>query len=121
MNAHTLAQSAYGSAAATRTDRDTEYDALARITHRLHGLNAKSDFSSLVRALHDNRALWSIFATDVAERTNPLPADLKARIVYLARFTGLHTRRILAGEADTSALVEINTAVMRGLRHEAAA
>jgi flagellar protein FlaF len=41
---------------------------------------------------------------------------LRARIFYLAEFTRAHTRKVLRRTAGPDALVEINLAVMRGLR-----
>ncbi|MFC3118687.1 flagellar biosynthesis regulator FlaF [Jhaorihella thermophila] len=64
--------------------------------------------------------MWNIFAADVASHANKLPAELKARLIYLAEFTQVHTRRVLAGEATVDALLDVNTAVMRGLRGEGA-
>ncbi len=76
------------------------------------------DFSALVQALHENRELWTLLATDVADKDNKLPAQLRAQIFYLAEFTNHHTRQVLAQDATADVLVEINTAVMRGLRQQ---
>ncbi|MCR9149161.1 MAG: flagellar biosynthesis regulator FlaF [Rhodobacteraceae bacterium] len=102
----------------TRTPRTTEYEAFARITHRLKAAAAldKSGFSSLVRALHENRELWTILAADVAGSGNGLPPQLRAQIIYLYEFTMQHTSKVLAGDARPDVLIDINTAVMRGLR-----
>lgn len=119
MNAHSQAQRAYSATAApTRTARGVEYEAMARVTHRLRGAarNGGSGFGALAAALHDNRRLWCLFAADVAQSANLLPADLRARIFYLAEFTQQHSRKVLAGEGGVDPLLEINTAVMRGLR-----
>jgi flagellar protein FlaF len=70
----------------------------------------------LAEALYDNRKLWGIFATDVADPGNPLPKDLKARLFYLAEFTNHHTSKVLAREASVEPLIDINTAILRGLR-----
>ncbi|MCB2135390.1 MAG: flagellar biosynthesis regulator FlaF [Rhodobacteraceae bacterium] len=121
MNAHLLARSAYsGAAASTRTDRGTEYEVFARITHRLKATASDPQTSPAARvgALHDNRALWTALATDVAVPSNGLPQALRAQIFYLAEFTILHTRKVLAGTANPDALIDINMAVMRGLRQE---
>ena len=119
MNAQNLAQNGYSKAAtSTRTPRGSEYEALARITHRMRQAEARGPegFSEMAQALHDTRKLWDIFAIDVAEPGNPLPADLRARIFYLAEFTQLHTSKALAREASITPLLDINTAIMRGLR-----
>ena len=121
MNAIALAQNAYGhDARLTRTNRETEYDAFAKITSRLKLASARgeSDFGELVAALHENRQLWTILAMDVAQSSNTLPKDLRARIVYLFEFTQLHSSKVLSRKATADVLVEINTAIMRGLRNE---
>lgn len=119
MNTQLLAQTAYASAAAPiRTDRGLEYELFARITHRLKTAYAGNDASypAKVQALHDNRALWTALAADVAILTNELPQGLRAQIFYLAEFTIQHTRKVLAGKEKPDALIDINTSVMRGLR-----
>lgn len=118
MTAHTLARAAYGRPeAATRTPRAIEYDLLARVTHRLcTSMAPGASFASLAQALHENRILWNALAVDVAAEGNGLPADLRARLFYLAEFTEAHSRKVLAGGATAAALIEVNTAVMRGLR-----
>lgn len=123
MNAQTQAQRAYSAASApTRTPRNLEYDAIARITHRIRSADQKGSdgFISLVAALHDNKKLWNIFAVDVADAENQLPRELKAQIFYLAEFTSLHTTKVLARQADVGPLLEINTAILHGLRSGAA-
>ena len=112
-----LAQTAYASPAApVRTDRSTEYDIFARITHRLKSLDPKSNHPAFVQALHDNRQLWTLLAVDVADGDNSLPQQLRAQIFYLAEFTLQHTSKVLAGRDTVEALIDINTAIMRGLR-----
>lgn len=123
MNATQQAQTAYGTNGHTiRTHRGTEYEAFAQITGRLKQSAAagKSRFKDLASALHDNRRLWTILATDVADNDNGLPRDLRARIVYLAEFTRIHSGKVLAGTAEAGPLIEINTAIMRGLRERSA-
>lgn len=119
MNALSQAQRAYSAASApTRTARGIEYEAVARITARIRSAHQEgpSGFSALAEALHANRKLWNIFATDVADPGNPLPKDLKARLFYLAEFTSHHTSKVLARKATAEPLLEVNTAILRGLR-----
>ncbi|TDL81524.1 flagellar biosynthesis regulatory protein FlaF [Palleronia sediminis] len=114
MNATLLAKTAYGHASApVRSAADTEYDAFARITSRL---NAAAPGPETVSALHENRRLWTLLGSLVAEPENALPPETRARILYLAEFTFTHTSKILAGKADRAILIEINGAIMRGLR-----
>lgn len=118
MNALKQAQQAYGaSRSSLRTPRSVEYEAFARVSHNIRSAqqNGKSGFNALVQALHDNRKLWTILAADVAEETNALPPELKARIFYLAEFTNVQTRKVLKGEASADVLIDVNMAIMRGL------
>ncbi|PKP85056.1 MAG: flagellar biosynthesis regulator FlhF [Alphaproteobacteria bacterium HGW-Alphaproteobacteria-2] len=111
------ALSGYAAVTVLRSPRTAEYDAFARVTARL-GSAAEagpSGFARLVAALHANRRLWALVASEVADPRNALPAELRAGLFYLAEFTEVHSRRVLAREADAAALVEVNTAVMRGL------
>lgn len=120
MNATLLAQSAYGNPdQAVRTPRDIEYEAFARTTRRLKQASENAaDFPALVRAIHDNRHLWSILASDVSRQSNGLPLDLRKGVYTLAQFTRKQSQKILRGEASVDTLIEINTAIMRGLRQE---
>lgn len=124
MNATILAKTAYANPAQpTRTLRGTEYEIFARTTHRLKqaGGNAIADFPALARALYENRRLWTTLAADVASSNNELPEQLRARLFYLNQFTQSHSRKVLAGEATVDVLIDINTSIMRGLRHEGGA
>lgn len=119
VNASYQAQQAYASttSASLRTDRSTEYQAFSEIIRRLNraARHQTAQFAELAAAIHDNRALWTILASDVASANNALPEALRAQIFYLAEFTDVHSRKVLRGDADVQALIDINTAVMRGL------
>ncbi len=122
MNALNMAKSAYATTQSPiRTPRSTEYEAFARITHRLKeaGNSGRSAFTRLADAVHRNRRLWTMLASDVADAANGLPKDLRAQIFYLAEFTNHHSTLVLSGEGEVDVLVEINTAIMRGLRSQA--
>jgi len=119
-----MARTAYAnSAAPIRTNQSTEYDAFAKITRRMKdgAAKGKTGFPELTAAIHENRRLWTILAADVADKDNALPVQLRARILYLADFTLQHSSKVLAERASSDALVEINTAVMRGLRQQGSA
>jgi flagellar protein FlaF len=112
------AQAAYRTEVQTvRTARAQEYDALARVTHRLRVASQarNPDVGQLAAAVHDNRRLWITFAVDVADPQNGLPVSLRAQILGLANFTREHSGRVLRDGASLDPLVDINTAVMRGL------
>ena len=118
MNAFNMAKTAYSnSSTPIRTPRSTEYEAFARITHRLKSASAQNgSFSSLAAALHENNKLWTLLAADVSGKDNALPESLRGRIFYLYEFTTQHSRKILRNEASVDVLIDINTAIMRGLR-----
>lgn len=119
MNAMNLAKTAYSTnQTPIRTPRGIEYEAFARVTRRLKSASdmGPKGFSLLAEAIHTNRQLWTMLAADVAEAENALPQELRARIFYLSEFTAQHSRKILRGEETADVLVEINMAVMRGLR-----
>jgi flagellar protein FlaF len=118
MNAFAMAQAAYTSAAAPlKTTRSSEYDAFAKITHKLRTASERKKiaFPEFVEALYENGKLWRLLVVDLASPNNELPDELKARLISLAEFIRKHTSAVLASQADEAALVEINTAVMRGL------
>ncbi|MCG3269116.1 flagellar biosynthesis regulator FlaF [Yoonia sp. I 8.24] len=100
-----------------RTNRSVEAQLVSQVTARLRvaGSHQADNFSGLVSAVHDNRRMWTTLAVDVSGNENALPSKLRAQIFYLAEFTEHHSRRVLRREADVSALIDINTAVLRGL------
>lgn len=121
VNTHNLAHRAYGQPETpVKSLRAIEYDLFARVTKRMTAAWAarNQDVAGLVRALHDNTAMWRTLASDVAEPNNGLPKTLRARLFYLYEFTAQHSPKILDDQASVEVLVDINTAVMRGLRGE---
>lgn len=119
MNVVERAQDGYRrNAVYTKSPRDAEYEAFATVSHRLRSAaqNCASDFPSYVAALYDNCRLWNTLAADVAVPENGLPAELKARLFWLAEFTNSETRRLLRNDGDVGVLIEINAAVLQGLR-----
>ena len=122
MTAHfTAARSVYARPEAPqKTPRSLEYDLLARITKRLAQAAAarRENFPALMAALDENLRLWSTLASDVADSGNTLPSKLRAQLFYLYEFTNLHSKAVRADKGSVDVLVDINTAVMRGLRGE---
>ena len=120
MTAHfTAARSVYARPEAPqKTPRSLEYELLARITQRLSRAAAtrRENYPGLIAALDENLRLWSTLASDVADSGNSLPSKLRAQLFYLYEFTNLHSRAVRADKGSVEVLVDINTAVMRGLR-----
>lgn len=115
-----VAETGYGAALApSRTPDATEYEIFVRVTRALGSAKSQA-FPALAAALHDNQKLWLTLAAAVADPENALPTELRAKIFYLAEFTRAQTRRILYARTpeadDIEALIDVNTAVMRGLR-----
>ena len=112
-----LAQTAYAaSATPVRTERGTEYAAFQKVTAQLNrARQPNAPMTDRAAALHDNRKLWTILASDLADGDNGLPQALRAQLFYLAEFSLLQSRKALDDLGALDALVDINTAVMRGL------
>lgn len=118
-----LASTAYARpVAATRTPRDAEYEVIARVTQRLGAANEHREENPgvFLEALFRNERLWSTLAADVSDPGNGLPAPLRAQLFYLYRFTSEHSRKVRNGTASVGVLIDINRAVLRGLRGGAA-
>lgn len=108
---------------AIRTDRSVEAQLISQITARLRklGANSKIDFPALVTAVHENRRMWTTMAASVADNDNALPKQLRAQLFYLAEFTEHHSHLVISGKADLTALIDVNTAVLRGLNGQGVA
>ncbi len=107
-------------AGSTRHLRRMEYDAFARVTSALRekAMSSRKDFAGYVDALHLNQKLWTALVVDLSDARNPLPEELKGSLIYLAEFTRQHTSKIFRENASVMPLLEINMAVMRGLKNE---
>lgn len=118
MNAIELARRAYAADSFhLKTERGVEAQIIGRVTARLKFTEKQKDknFAAFAMAIHENRKLWHALALDVAHAENALPDDVRARIFYLSEFTELQSKKALKGETTVQSLIEINTAMMRGL------
>lgn len=109
----------YGSSV-VRTARDAEYEVISRVTHMLRRAAEEGFGRSLIEAVHKNNELWTILAADLASPGNGLPDDLRAGLLSLGAFSLRHGHLALAGSVGLEPLIDVNLALMRGLRHEAA-
>ncbi|MEM9059276.1 MAG: flagellar biosynthesis regulator FlaF [Pseudomonadota bacterium] len=104
-------------ARSTGMPRDIEYKVFSKVTGQLKLRAAEvTDFPLLLEALNDNLGLWRTIAFDVMDAKNGLPDQLRAQLFYLFEFTQAHTTKVMRREASVDPLIEINTAIMRGLR-----
>lgn len=106
-----------------KTPRSLEYELLAKTTQRLNQTWQARDasYANLLAAIDANQKVWATFAADVAEADNPLPASLRAQLFYLYEFTVKQSKDIRDGVGSVEVLIDVNTAVMRGLRGEGGA
>ena len=102
----------------TLNPRAVEYQVFSRITNRLEQTKTDNDplRKNLIEALYENGQLWSYIAADVSSDENGLPKDLRGRLFYLSEFMRVQTSRILNKESDVQAIIDINRAIMEGLR-----
>ncbi len=116
MAAHIHAYQSYASTPA-KSAKDTEIEIILETTRRLKSAAElrHDDFPRFASALQDNRKLWITLAADVANSTNGLPAELRAKIFYLSEFTQDYSRKVLSENLDITPLLDINLAVLRGL------
>lgn len=114
-----LAQRAYGAGSpGAATPRETEYRAFAYVTGLLTAARDSGAFPRTADAIHQNLRLWLALATDLAAPDNKLPQPLRAQLLGLASFSERHGRRALEGAETVDALIDVNTAIMKGLRGE---
>lgn len=113
-----LSQNPYGASdTVIRSERSIEYQAFAKVTGALAALDKddRAQYPELADAIHQNRRLWNILATDVLSDENALPVELRANIFSISQFVMRHSKEVLAGTADISTLVDLNKTIMRGL------
>lgn len=117
MTLHAQAHSAYSPAAPARTPRAAEYEIFARVMHHLPAADEtdRAAFPALAAA-SDNSRFWAVLAEDLTGEGDRLLGPLRGQLIGLSEFVRRHTLRVLAGQASVGPLVEINTAIMRGLR-----
>ena len=95
---------------------DTPLDTWA-LAHQTRALTSDlASFPVLAAAVADNQRLWGALAEDLMSDANRLPAPLRAQLISLAEFVRRHSLAVLGGRAKLSALIDINTAIMKGLR-----
>lgn len=112
-----FAGNGYGSSV-VRTPRDAEYEVFSRVTGMLRQAAEGEHGPDRITAVHKNNQLWTILAADLASPGNGLPDDLRARLLSLASFALRHGHQVMSGNEKVQPLVDVNMAMMRGLRQE---
>ena len=111
---------------ATLTDRELEAAVLMKAAALLR--HAQTQWTSperdkiLDEALRFNQQIWTFFQVSLMEKENPLPAEIKAKVLSLSAFVDRRIFEMMAfPEADKlSVLIAINTNVAAGLKVSAA-
>ena len=119
MSPHTQARSGYAAAPADPHRRATPSTRSSpRSPSALQAVDEadRAAFPQLARAVTDNQRLWGALAEDLMNDDNPLPVPLRAQLVSLAEFVRRHSLAVLGGRASVAPLIDINTAIMKGLR-----
>lgn len=100
-----------------QTPKEIEYKAFAKVTRglKLAAENAASDIGQRAKALHENRQLWTILATDLAGAGNKLQPSLRADLLSLAAFSINQSSLAMKNPALLAGLIDVNTTIMRGL------
>lgn len=113
--AMTSTMTAYTSAA-IRGTRDIEYDVFSQVTRLLLQSSRDCRGNATIWAVSKNNELWTILAADLAAAGNRHDDDVKAGLISLALFSLKHGQGVLSGRETTDALIDVNLAVMKGLR-----
>jgi flagellar biosynthesis activator protein FlaF len=102
----------------TQSARSIEAKLFAEITAALVRAQrgGRPGFRELVAALHRNRTLWDALLADLAHEANALPAPLKGHLIQLGHFVREFTARVLKGQDDAQVLIDVNHAILEGLR-----
>lgn len=102
----------------TRGAKDQEYDVILDVTRALSAARDRRgyDFPGFVAALNKNERLWVEIGAQVAAPDNQLPQQLRASLFYMSRFVTHHTSEIMQGSGSVQNLIEMNVAILRGLK-----
>lgn len=111
----TLAQNAtkaYKMATEHRSLREQEADIFNRVNYALKSATGGRKLD-LIRALADNRRLWSTLLDVMVDPENALPLELRASIISLARAVD---REMTSVQPNLNFLIAINENIADGLR-----
>jgi flagellar biosynthesis regulator FlaF len=106
-----VASRAYAAASVKRSARQEEADVFRLINARLQAAR-RGEAIARVRALADNRRLWTAVSDLVRDARNPLPPETRHGLVSI----GLAVQRAMdADEPDFDFLIRINKDIAEGL------
>lgn len=103
----------------TASDKHIELQLFSAVTGRLRAQVKKNPTrlsGEMAEVILENAKLWNVLFCDLVGPENKLSGDLKTNLISLAEFTQSHTQRVLRGQASIDILIEINAAIIEGLR-----
>ena len=114
-----MGYSVYKHSQANNADtRDTEYRLLAQVTAALMSVKDKADAD--IRERVDialwNRDVWAALKADLSSEGNNLPHQLRTSLISIASWVEKECMRIVEGQGDLNALIEVNRNIMAGLK-----
>lgn len=112
---------AYNQGLATGEDpRSTEYRLLAQATSALkQAMENQNDFKFRVETALWNRRIWAALRADLMHESNQLAGQLRGQLVSLSIWVDKECRKVIDGEGDIEAMININRNIMLGLRGDA--
>jgi flagellar protein FlaF len=112
------ARSVYGNTGrAIGSDRDVEVKVFQTAISNLKPFTGP-DFklnSEAAHALSENLRLWDILTVDLINPDNDIADGLSNQLIELGRFVRAHTHALYNGRGSVDVLVDINTAILKGL------
>jgi flagellar biosynthesis regulator FlaF len=106
-----MASRAYAAARVNRTTRQQEADVFDLVIARLRAARQSGPIAR-VRALADNRRLWTTVTDLARDGGNPLPPETRAGLVSIGRTV---QREMDADEPNFDFLITINKHIAEGL------
>jgi flagellar protein FlaF len=100
---------------AAETPRELECRAFSVVIGKLTEAKTVGG-QALIDACYLNNQLWTALTVDLSLADNPLPEDLKARLISLAIWVQRYTPQAMAGTASVDALIAVNRNILDGLR-----
>jgi flagellar protein FlaF len=103
------------------TGRQLEASALFRVARALQAVHDQWDAPGRATKLDDalklNQRLWTFFQAELAAEDNPLPSDLKLRLLALIEFIDKRTFEAMAVPSPDklTILIDINRNIAAGL------
>ena len=99
---------------AAETPRELECRAFSTVIGKLIE-GQKTGGKALIEACYLNTQLWTALTVDLSLADNPLPADLKARLISLAIWVQRYSMQVMQGTASADPLISVNRNILEGL------